>query len=243
MASNVQWSNLADGIDITDQAFRSSDTCTLIEDYLSDKTLDDVPENVRNCMSSCCKNNVSQYRNGVRTLDALSRREEYKGGIAPEVIEQIRGDCVEKILDGVAFACRIAERLAHMSSLEVKVFAHKMKGDYNRYAAEVLVSSEKYVEISRNAYTDAEELAKNLSPQHTLRLGLALNSSVFYYEIMNNSMKAMQVAKDAFAQAHVDMEDEDMINPDSANILQLIKDNMDLWGRKDDSDESTTDDV
>ena len=44
----------------------------------------------------------------------------------------------------------------------------------------------------RDAYTQAE---KNMPPTHPIRLGLALNFSVFFYEIMNKPDEACKLAK------------------------------------------------
>jgi len=52
------------------------------------------------------------------------------------------------------------------------------------------------VDASCNAYEEAEKLAKeNMPPTQSTRLGLALNFSVFYYEIKNDPEKACQLAK------------------------------------------------
>lgn len=61
----------------------------------------------------------------------------------------------------------------------------KMKGDYYRYLAEVAEGAkrDKIVEDSRKSYEEASSIAKELDPTHPVRLGLALNYSVFYYEI------------------------------------------------------------
>jgi len=49
---------------------------------------------------------------------------------------------------------------------------------------------------SAEAYEGAFDLARSdLSPTHPIRLGLALNFSVFYYEIQNSPDKACHLAK------------------------------------------------
>jgi 14-3-3 protein beta/theta/zeta len=52
------------------------------------------------------------------------------------------------------------------------------------------------VEESQSAYNDAYDIAKNqMQPTHPIRLGLALNFSVFYYEIHNSPDRACHLAK------------------------------------------------
>lgn len=52
------------------------------------------------------------------------------------------------------------------------------------------------VENSQKAYQDAFEISKkDMQPTHPIRLGLALNFSVFYYEILNSPENACHLAK------------------------------------------------
>merc|ERR1712134_252895 len=123
--------------------------------------------------------------------------------------------------------------IAKASNPESKVFYLKMKGDYYRYLAEVAVGDAKaaVVDDSQKAYQDAFEISKSkMQPTHPIRLGLALNFSVFYYEILNSPEKACQLAKTAFdeAIAELDTLNEDSYK-DSTLIMQLLRDNLTLW--------------
>lgn len=52
------------------------------------------------------------------------------------------------------------------------------------------------VENSQQAYQDAFNISKKeMQPTHPIRLGLALNFSVFYYEILNTPEQACSLAK------------------------------------------------
>jgi len=108
-----------------------------------------------------------------------------------------------------------------------------MKGDYYRYLAEVALGSSKdaATESSKNSYQEAFEISKaKMQPTHPIRLGLALNFSVFYYEILNSPDRACHLAKQAFddAIAELDTLNEDSYK-DSTLIMQLLRDNLTLW--------------
>jgi 14-3-3 protein epsilon len=66
-----------------------------------------------------------------------------------------------------------------------------------------------------------------MPPTHPIRLGLALNFSVFYYEILNSPERACHLAKQAFddAIAELDSLNEDSYK-DSTLIMQLLRDNL-----------------
>merc|ERR1739842_43309 len=72
--------------------------------------------------------------------------------------------------------------------------------------------------------------SSDLPPTHPIRLGLALNFSVFYYEILNSPDRACHIAKQAFddAIAELDTLSEESYK-DSTLIMQLLRDNLTLW--------------
>jgi len=143
------------------------------------------------------------------------------------------------------------------NAVESKVFYLKMKGDYYRYLAEVHTDEKKITDVknSEEAYKEAlaitsdgvkvnkaksedGELQENtlgaLQPTHPIRLGLALNFSVFYYEIQDKKDHACALAKKAFdeAIAELDTLNEDSYK-DSTLIMQLLRDNLTLWTSED----------
>ncbi|KAI5436906.1 hypothetical protein KIW84_023147 [Lathyrus oleraceus] len=79
---------------------------------------------------------------------------------------------------------------------------------------------------SLKAYQEASIAAETeLPPTHPVRLGLALNFSVFHYEILNSPERGCHRAKQAFDVAIVDL---DSLNEesykDSTLIMQLLRD-------------------
>uniref|UniRef100_A0A804M672 14-3-3 domain-containing protein n=1 Tax=Zea mays TaxID=4577 RepID=A0A804M672_MAIZE len=73
-----------------------------------------------------------------------------------------------------------------------------MKGDYHRYLAEFKTGAERKeaAESTMIAYNAAQDIAlAELASTHPIRLGLALNFSVFYYEILNSPDKACNLAR------------------------------------------------
>lgn len=87
------------------------------------------------------------------------------------------------------------------------------------------------VETSLVAYKVATDIATtDLAATHRIRLGLALNFSVFYYEVLDSPELACRLAKTAFddAIAELDTLNEDGYK-DSTRIMQLIRDNLTVW--------------
>lgn len=114
-----------------------------------------------------------------------------------------------------------------------EIFYKKMEGDYRRYLAESQTGSKREEEANKAlaAYEEATTKANNLlSKTNSIRLGLALNFAVFYYEILENYSKACEIAKTAFEEAIANLDEiERDSNKDTAVILQLLRDNLTIW--------------
>jgi 14-3-3 protein epsilon len=160
--------------------------------------------------------------------------ETYKSSIAEELKELIN-EVVEKVVG------KFVKGPEKATETEVLVFFHKMEGDYNRYGAEVTSGEEKaaFTTKAEKAYSEATTLCETkkagtdedeLPATNPIRLGLALNYSVFMYEILEKKEEASKVADSAF-EAAIDKLDElsEEQYRDSTLIMQLLKDNRDLW--------------
>ena len=71
---------------------------------------------------------------------------------------------------------------------------------------------------------------QDLAVTHPIRLGLALNYSVFMYEVLNDPDEACKMARTAFEDAIAELDNvaEDSYK-DSTLIMQLLRDNLTLW--------------
>merc|ERR1712083_1046928 len=123
--------------------------------------------------------------------------------------------------------------ISKASNGESKVFYQKMKADYYRYIAEFTEGDKKTkaAENARAAYSEAQTVAeKGLAVTHPIRLGLALNFSVFQYEVLQNPDEACKMARTAFEDAIAELDNvaEDSYK-DSTLIMQLLRDNLTLW--------------
>jgi len=190
----------------------------------------------RNLLSVAYKNVVGARRASWRIISSIEQKEENKGNETN--VRRIK-DYRKKVEEELAKICldilQVLDKnlISSSQSSESKVFYYKMKGDYYRYLAEFRAGDarKQASENAHEAYKSASEIAsKDLAPTHPIRLGLALNFSVFYYEIMNSPDKACQLAKQAFDDAITELDklSEDSYK-DSTVIMQLLRDNLTLW--------------
>jgi len=190
----------------------------------------------RNLLSVAYKNTVGSRRAAWRIISSVMQKETSKGNAdnaafakeyCAKVETELQGICdtILGLLDGTL--------IPKASGGESKVFYQKMKADYYRYIAEFRSgdAKEKAAENARKAYADAAAVAeKDLAVTHPIRLGLALNYSVFQYEVLNQPDEACKMARTAFEDAIAELDNvaEDSYK-DSTLIMQLLRDNLTLW--------------
>ncbi|XP_022941115.1 14-3-3 protein 7-like [Cucurbita moschata] len=190
----------------------------------------------RNLLSVGYRNVIGARRASWRILSSIEQKEITKHN--EKNVERII-EYRHRVEDELSKICNdtlsnIDQHLLPSSSAgESTVFYHKMKGDYCRYLAEFKSGDERkqVAEQSLKAYEAASTIANSdLPPTHPIRLGLALNFSVFYYEILNSPERACHLAQIAFDEAIAELGslNEDSYK-DSSLILQLLRDNLTLW--------------
>jgi 14-3-3 protein epsilon len=187
----------------------------------------------RNLLSVAFKNVIGARRASWRIVSSIEQKEESKGNAGHVKIIQTYRKVVEKELSDICediLGLLQNTLIPAAQSGEAKVFFLKMQGDYHRYYAEV-AAGEGQKQKALEAYQKASEIAStSLASTHPIRLGLALNFSVFYYEILKDTEKGCALAKTAFDEAVTDLEQLDDENyKESTLIMQLLRDNLTLW--------------
>ena len=127
---------------------------------------------------------------------------------------------------------------------EPKAFFVKMVGDYYRYISENAKGStlDDAKQAALKAYSEANEI--DLPPCNPIKLGLALNFSVFHYEVMKNHGEACVLADKALQNALEKIDDlqEDDFR-DAKSIIELLKENLTLWKEEEEGGDNQIDDL
>ncbi|CCD18460.1 putative 14 3 3 protein [Trypanosoma vivax] len=187
----------------------------------------------RNLLSMAYKNVIGSRRNAWRIITSIESRESAKeksenmpfiASLRREFEMELAAVCEDLLglLDTYVIPAS--------QGGQTKVFYLKMKGDYHRYYAEIAPEAGKR-QAALDAYDKATEVANtSLAPTHPIHLGLALNYSVFYYEIMLEHERGIQLARQAYDEAVTGMETlDDETYRESNLILHLLRDDLNLW--------------
>jgi len=197
---------------------------------------DELTVEERNLLSVAYKNVIGALRASWRIISTMESKEtedakKNVGGVTTAYRVEIEKE-LKKICDDIL---KVLEQylIVNASSDESKTFYYKMQGDYYRYLAEFTTNQERKdaAEKSLSSYKLATDASTpNLPTTHPIRLGLALNFSVFYYEILASPERACRLAKAAFDEAIAELDSlSEESYKDSTLIMQLLRDNLTLW--------------
>jgi 14-3-3 protein epsilon len=182
------------------------------------------------------KNVVGSRRAAWRIVTSVEQKETSRGNEENAKWAKEYSKKVEAELDDICkkiLALLDGGLIGNSTTGDSKVFYQKMKADYCRYIAEYSAGDAK-TKASNDATSSYEEAqaiaAKDLAVTHPIRLGLALNFSVFQYEVLGNPDEACTMARTAFEDAIAELDNvaEDSYK-DSTLIMQLLRDNLTLW--------------
>lgn len=181
---------------VAEQAERFEDMVDFLKPVLDQKG-GDVTSDERNLLSVAFKNLISSKRTAWRTISAIEQNPKYQkfadalAAYKKQIEEGLYKDC-ENVIQIIQ-----SRVLSKASEVEAKAFFVKMVGDYYRYIAET-AQGEKLEQVKREAlkaYQEASQLT--LPPCNPIKLGLALNFSVFHYEVMKDHKQACTLADEA----------------------------------------------
>merc|ERR1712166_378529 len=226
---------------VAEQAERFEDMVDQLEHVLAEKGAD-VTSDERNLLSVAFKNLISSKRAACRTIAAIEQNPKYTkfadalASYKQGIETKLQDDC-QRIIDMIN-----NKVLAKPCDGEPKAFFIKMVCDYYRYTSENAKGDnlDKVKQQALAAYNEANSI--NLPPCNPIKLGLALNFSVFHYEAMKNHKAACDLADQSLQDAldKIDELEEDDFR-DAKSIIELLKENLTLWREEEDNDNAIDD--
>ena len=221
---------------LAEQCNRFDEMVEFLEQLLGSRD-GDLNNDERNLLSIAYKNAISSSRTALRTIMAYEAKESKKSNsnflpyikeYKTKVEKELNQKC-QKVISAID-----SKLVPRATEKEAKVFYIKMKGDYNRYIAEYAEGDEKekVAKGALDAYSAAQTEAEGLPVLNPIALGLALNFSVFHYEVKNDHKTACDIAKKAIDAAekelpNIDEEADEW--KDTLSIVNLLKENLEMW--------------
>ena len=185
----------------------------------------------RNILCSGYKYIISDKRNSLRILNNIEKRNIYQLAYIKEIRENIEKELYQILLDIEKMLDKYL--IPNAIDIENKVFYLKLKADFMRYKCEVSYGKELDDIISKTEkiYKEANDIAnKELMISNSTRLGLALNYSVFFYDIKKMKEEAINIAKNAFDDAMKILDNLEISKAkDTLLIIQMLKENLIFW--------------
>lgn len=214
---------------------------------VSDSSTFSLSPEERNLLSVAYKNVVDARRASLRAAFLNVQKEQEKGSDKVGLVKAKKlkvEEEIDMICNDIIYLIdrQLLPMALSRAETESLVLYGKMKADYHFYMAEFRDDEERaeergtLVSKAEAAYKEATEWASELAPYNPIRLGLALNLSVFLYQAQEKTKEACALAKCSFDDAicEIDNLDEDNASyKESMLILHLLKENLIRWTDED----------
>ena len=111
-----------------------------------------------------------------------------------------------------------------------------MIGDYYRFIGDFAEGSlkNKIIDNCNKYYSEADKILSNFSYLNPIKIGLLLNTTVYYYEVLSSPQKAINLAQTIVKnfeedRKHKKIDENSDDFKDSLSIYNLVKENLDMW--------------
>ena len=186
------------------------------------------------------KNIISDKRKSLQLLENYLMKEEKKEEITNYkkqiniVKEKIKNEFSKIFNDNILILDKYL--IPNSQNYESKVLYIKLKADYYRYHCEFAEGDnfEESKNKAENLYKEAYKIAlEYISVYNPIRLGLALNYSIFVYEVLDNKNEGYNIAQKAYDEAMSVVDSaEKKRSSDTLLIIQLLKENLNMWSNE-----------
>ena len=211
---------------VSEQAERFPDMVDFLKIVVEQKGAE-MSSDERTLISVAFKNLITSKRTAWRTVRAIQMNSKYKK--FDTSLEEYRTRLENNLFNDCSMIIEMIQTqvLNKKCEDEAKAFFVKLIADNHRYIAEMSQGErfEKARESARTSYEDANAI--NLPACAPIKLGLVLNLSVFYYEVMKDTKRACSIADQALQAALEKIDDlgEEEFK-DAKAIIELLKENL-----------------
>ena len=194
----------------------------------------DLGDNERKMLSNAYKSVINKKRSAWRKIvwvDHKLGEDNPKKPMVKRYLDIIAKDLTESCTELLMLLDHLIPKA---STPEATVFFMKMKADHFRYLVEIFPKEDDARQQCKQTYIEATEISEGkLGAAHPFRLGLALNFSVFEYEIEDSCSAACEMADKAFKAAMEELEKVDESEmEDTTTMMQLLRDNLTFWNEE-----------
>lgn len=195
----------------------------------------EMTEDERNVFVTAYKFYISEKRSAWRAIYNLEAKEKNTKLMMNE-IKQMYEETITKACDKIINQINTYIISKTKSDAGVSLFL-KVKADHYRYMAEI-TNGQMLFNNKQNAfqfYKQAYEKSQKLDDLDSIKLGIALNYSVFIYEILNKRINAIFYAKESLTKAlyklkvFSDTELADSRLKESLSIIDIMNENVHNW--------------